>query len=113
MKKEIYLGLYSDNHNYYSHGDNPLHFSWLCRESVCQILGEIPTMIKITVTDRNPKKKGWHKFCFVRNNYVKFSGYKPSNSYDQDYQGNKYVGFIDRGKPFSNFQNRPLVEKYR
>jgi len=68
MKKEIILS--NDGWDYITRDGSCIE-PVLCGPGVQKILGETPFLIKITVTDKNPKnpkKKGWRSFYVFQNN---------------------------------------------
>jgi len=71
MKCEVTLFRCADScRNNYEDGFH----SVICFEKVGEILGETPLRIKITVTNKNPKKKGWRKFSFRSIDLIRFNG---------------------------------------
>lgn len=70
MKKEIILTV-NNSQGSYQNNDN-IHM--ICFEGVLKILGSTPLRIKVTVSDVNPKKKGWQTFRLIRPIYVDFHG---------------------------------------
>lgn len=54
-------------------------FRAICVSYVEMFFGRSPYTIKITVTDKNPKKKGWHKFCFINNTEIRLLNRDPLN----------------------------------